>query len=216
MSNQKEPSTADSSTAKSSADETVNITYEQEGWRKATHFVALIMPISYLFLSKAQVLYVLIPASFVFFLFDTARLRSWRIWDSVSHIWGPMVRPKEHDQYTGATWIMIGVVITIRLFSKPVAICAIVFIILGDIASALVGRKLGKHRFGDKSFEGSAAFFLVCLIPAALVPGMEFWVATIGAAIATVTEAVSKKVDDNLSVPLVSGLCMHLITRYLA
>ena len=39
---------------------------------------------------------------------------------------------------TGATWVMIGSLITIALFSKPVAVIALIFMSLGDTAAGII------------------------------------------------------------------------------
>ncbi len=195
--------------------EEANISYDKEGWRKATHLFALIMPIGYFILGKTIALSILIPAAFLIVLFDAARLGGWKLWSWVAWIWGPLIRPHESRKLTGASWIMIATVATVLMFSKPVAVCALAFIIIGDSAGALIGRKWGRHKFrNSKSVEGSTAFFLSCLIPVALVPGVPLWIGAIGAVVGTFTEAFSAKVDDNLSVPLVSGLTMHILIRF--
>lgn len=197
------------------ADSEANITYFNEGLRKATHLFALIIPLGYLVSNQTASLIVLVPLTFLFILFDTARLRGWPFWRYVGCIWGPLIRPQEETKYTGASYIMFAAVVTIIIFPKPVAICALSFIIIGDTAGALVGRKWGRHKFRNKSYEGSLAFFLSSLIPALYLPDIRFWVVAVGAAAATVTEALSSEIDDNLSVPLVSGLVMHLILKAL-
>jgi dolichol kinase len=80
------------------------------------------------------------------------------------------------------------------------------FIAFGDPASSMVGRFLGRHRFGNKSLEGSLAFLIVSLAVAVMAPGLAIPVKVAGAVTATVTEALSFKIDDNISVPVVSGL----------
>jgi dolichol kinase len=140
-------------------------------------------------------------------------MRGWRLWRLAKPIWGRMIRPNESARYTGASHIMFAAVLSVILFPKLVAVCALSFIVIGDTASALVGRRWGKHRFRNKSCEGSAAFFLSSLIPAVIIPEIPIWIGTVGALVATVTEAVSGDIDDNLSVPLVSGLAMHLLIR---
>jgi len=45
-----------------------------------------------------------------------------------------------------------------------------------------------------------------------IVPGIPFWVKIAGAFIATITEAFTVKIDDNLTVPLISGFAMQFIT----
>lgn len=207
---------ADDSDILCCADSEPNITYLNESLRKATHLLALVIPFGYLLTNKSSSLLVLIPLAFLFILFDTARLRGWSIWRLVACIWGPLIRPQEETKYTGASYIMFAAVATIIIFPKPVAICALSFIIIGDTAGALIGRKWGRHKFRNKSYEGSLAFFVSSLIPALYLPEIQFWVIAMGAAVATVTEALSGEIDDNLSVPLVSGLVMHLILRVMS
>jgi len=192
-----------------------NITYQNEGLRKATHLFALVIPIGYSLTNKTASLVVLGIFLLMFLVFDSARLFKWKLWDIVEPIWGRMIRPQESNKLTGASYIMLAAVLTIAFFPKPVAVCALSFIIIGDTAGALIGRRWGKHRYRNKSYEGSLAFFAFSLIPAALVPDIAFHIGAIGAAVAAFTEAVSGQLDDNLSVPLVSGLVMHILIKIL-
>lgn len=194
-------------------DEELDISYFNESLRKATHLFALVIPIGYFLTDRTVSLSILIPIMFLLILLDTARLRGWSLWRLAKPIWGRMIRPNESSRYTGASYIMFATVITVIMFPKLIAICALSFIIVGDTASALIGRKWGKHKFRNKSYEGSFAFLLSSLIPAAIIPEIPLWVGVTGAIIATVTEAMSGRIDDNLSVPLVSGLSMHLLLK---
>ncbi len=194
-----------------------DISYARESLRKATHLIALAIPVVYFLTSKSIVLPVLSVLTFLFILFETARLRGWSLWKLVSSVWGPLIRPQEAERYSGASYILVAAILTIVLFDKPIAVCALAFIIIGDTAAAMVGRKWGRHRFRNKSFEGSAAFLLSSLIPAIVLShSIPLWIGIIGAFTATVTEALSGKLDDNMSVPLISGLVMHLAIRLFA
>ena len=76
-----------------------------------------------------------------------------------------MLRTHElHGRFTGATCVMIASCISILLFSKPVAILALIFMSLGDTAAGLIGQKFGKHKIGEKTWEGFIAGLAVCLI----------------------------------------------------
>jgi dolichol kinase len=102
------------------------------------------------------------------------------------------------------------------LFDKPIAIAAIAFIIVGDTLAALIGRKYGRHRFfNGKSWEGSAACFAGTLVVAVFTPGLGWPVALIGAVVAAVVEALPLGTDDNVTVPILSGLAMTLAARIL-
>jgi len=185
--------------------------------RKATHLGALVIPGGYYFLQldKADMLAIMIPIALLMVLIDISRLRNWTIYRStVSRIMAPMIRNHEHaGDFSGATYILLSVCLTVALYSKPIAIAALAFIIVGDVLAALIGRKFGRHRFGRKSVEGSLACLLGTLAVALLVPEIAMPVGVFGAVVATVTEAASSRIDDNISVPIISGLAMTLLVK---
>lgn len=126
-----------------------------------------------------------------------------------------MIRPKEKEGFTGASYILSTDFLVILLFSKPVAICAIAFIALGDTAAAMVGRQWGYHRFGDKSYEGSFGFFITAVGVALFCnyiygDSLPIIVGVTGATVATLVEALSHSSDDNMTVPLISGIFMQI------
>jgi glycerol-3-phosphate acyltransferase PlsY len=191
-----------------------DISYTRESLRKATHLLAIVIPVTYLFTDRQLVLPVLIAISATMILLETARLRGWKMWALVAWVWEPLIRPNEAGRYTGASYILVAAIITVVLFDKSVAVCALSFVILGDTAGALVGRRWGRVQFRNKTLEGSSAFFVVSLLPAFILSdSIPLWIGAIGAFVATLTEALSSELDDNLSVPLISGLIMHLLVR---
>jgi dolichol kinase len=196
------------------------IPFSQELLRKGTHMGGLCIPAAYHFLSlsKTEALYALIPAALLMIAIDVARLRDRGFWRKIAApLAGRMVRGHEvSGDFTGATYILISICLTIGLYEKYLAIAAICFIIVGDTFAALIGRKLGRHRFGRKSVEGSLGCLLGTVIVALLVPNLPLAVGLTGAVAATVTEALSTNIDDNISVPIVSGLVMTLLTSILA
>ncbi len=197
------------------------ISFARELARKGTHMFALVIPGGYyLFdLNKAGMLAIMIPIACTMILIDISRLRLWKFWTVFAHkLVDPMVRQHEADgDFTGATYILTTVCFTVAMFDKPIAIAALAFIVVGDTFAALVGRKFGRHRFWNgKSLEGSTACLVATLIVAALTPGLAWQVSIVGAVVATVAEALPLGVDDNVTVPIMSGLAMTLLTRVLA
>jgi len=196
------------------------ISFKSELARKATHMTALSIPGSYYILSldKVTMLYIMVPITILMILIDLSRLRNWLFWRGFARkIIQPIIR--EHEiagDFTGATYILLSVCLTVALYSKPVAIAALAFIIVGDTFAALVGRKFGRHKFRNKSFEGSLSCLLGTIIVAIVVaslnlnPPLGLYVALFGAVVATVVEALSFEIDDNVSVPILSGLAMTL------
>lgn len=193
------------------------ISFIQELWRKTTHMGALVIPGGYyiLGLEKSTALAIMIPIALLVVATDISRLKGWWLWKGFfGKLFGRMIRSHEQNgDWTGATYILIASCCTIALYSKPIAIAALAFIIVGDSAAALIGRRYGRHKFGRKSYEGSAACFGATLLVAALAPGISFPVAAVGAAVATLVEAKPLGVDDNISVPVLSGLAMTIFQK---
>lgn len=112
------------------------------------------------------------------------------------------------------TWFLSGIFISIAVFSKSIAVCVLLFSIFGDAISAIVGTKYGTIKLiGKRSVQGSLAHLAICvLIGVALITVVEvpFLLILIGAVVATVAEFAPIPVDDNLAVPLITGIVMEL------
>jgi dolichol kinase len=139
----------------------------------------------------------------------------------LNHIQGIM-RAHEHKKLFGSTWYLIGCFWTLVLFPPIIAITAILFLNVGDLAAALVGMSYGETKlliisniFGGpptkKSLEGSLACFVTCMVVGmgvffGGVPMFEY-IVFMGALGATLGELIPG-IDDNVTIPLVSGTAM--------
>jgi dolichol kinase len=207
----------------------LEISLYNEFKRKAIHLVALSVPIGYFLLPKFPSLLILTPCALGAIAIDVIRLKKLPLHGLLNQLIGPILREHESNDFAGASYILSASVFTILLFEKSVAVAAISFIILGDIAAALIGRRFGKTKIlwnvgnsqGNwnkiKSLEGSLSCFLFCILVALLVshlplvPHLPLWVGGIGALVATLVEAAPLPINDNFSVPLISGLVMHTL-----
>ena len=195
----------------------VQISFPAELVRKGIHLFALVIPVGYYLVSFPTAIFWVATAAVVSILIDIARFRRWALWSWVAAILTPIIREHEiSGGFTGASYILTTSTITIMLFPKTIAIAALVFIIVGDTAAALIGRKYGRVRYlGGKSLEGSAACFISSFLASLLVPGLPVMAGLIGAFTATVVEACSGSLDDNLTVPLAAGLAMLGVMYYM-
>ncbi len=189
----------------------------QELLRKLVHMGSLLIPASYylLDLSKGQMLAIMIPAWLVVTMVDLARLGDWRIWRSIFRpIFGGMIRRHESTgDFTGAFYILLSTCAMVAFFDKPIAVAALAFIIVGDTFAAIIGRTLGGFKIGRKSVEGSLGCLAGTLLVAWFTPDLPLSVGVLGAVTATVVEALSFDIDDNISVPIVSGLVMTIVLK---
>lgn len=180
--------------------------------RKSIHLLGLVVPILYFFTSRdliiigvgalltlalaAELLKGVVPGVRVIFL----------------RIFSPILRSQEQKGgLTGSTYFLIGSFLCILFFDKTLAIVCLCFLTLGDLCAALIGKQWGRIKlFSRKSLEGSLACFVVCTA-AALLIGLHPVVAIAGALVATLIELLPIGVDDNVTIPLISGLAMHLL-----
>ena len=201
----------------------MEISFYNEFRRKAIHLFALSIPIGYSLLPKTPSLLILAPFVLGAIGIDIIRLKRLPLHGMLNRLLGSILREHESRDFAGSSYILSASFLTILLFEKAAAVAAISFIILGDIAAAMIGRKFGKtkirfslartdsNRNNQKSLQGSLSCLIACLAVAAVVPYLPLWVGLVGALAATVAEGINLPIDDNFSVPLVSGLIMHIL-----
>jgi len=116
-----------------------------------------------------------------------------------------LYRENERNGFSGSIYLVLGIVIAFSAFEFNIAITAILMMIFGDAASAIIGR-LGNHKIDHLriSWEGIIAEFIFDVavgfiflnnVPAILIMAFS----------ATIVEVLLKPVDDNLAVPVVAG-----------
>lgn len=121
----------------------------------------------------------------------------------------------------GTIFFFAGVLLTISLFPRDIAMASIMILTFGDSVSHLAGIYLGRTRssLGDrkKLLEGTIAGIFTGFLAANLfVAWHEAFLASVGAMIAEVVELDLNKqpVDDNIIVPLAAGAIITLIRIY--
>ncbi|MGO9386964.1 MAG: diacylglycerol/polyprenol kinase family protein [Methanobacterium sp.] len=122
-------------------------------------------------------------------------------------------RSKRRDDERGFAYFFIGIILTLIFFHSNinVANAAILLLVFGDSASNLVGRNFGKIKLPlqeKKTLEGTLAFVVVGFLFA--LTQVTFYPAILGALSGAIIEAYSP-IDDNIPIPLLSGLIMSLI-----
>ena len=190
--------------------------FEAEKTRKGFHLFGLIIPLGYLLHPNPAQARALLVAGMIFGVtIDVWRLAEPRLRSFAHSLLGALMRPEEKSDLLGSTCLLIASVLTVFVFSKPVAVAALCLLVGGDTAAALVGKRFGRIRiFGRKTLEGTLAFvgaglalnFAVSLLAPELTPLMVITGAVVGALV----EAVPFPIDDNFAIPIVSGVAMTL------
>jgi len=134
------------------------------------------------------------------------------------------MKEEEGWRFSGATYFIASSLIVIFYLPKNIAVSVLFFLSLGDPMATFVGSRIGEERlfWGDKSIEGSLAFFAVAFGIGVLFLG--FMKGLFGAIIATLVEtmpthlllgSLSHWLDDNLTVPLITGFLIHLLFSFI-
>ena len=193
------------------------ISFTSELIRKCIHLASLTIPIVYFYVHREAALLFLVPATLFSIGIDVGRHYIPAIHRIVEQLLGRILRPHERwaGLLSGATYVLISALICVAVFPKLITMTAFSILIVSDSASAIFGRKFGKHRFIDKSLEGTMAFivsaWLVILIAPKAGPVLiEYFIGAFAAVVGGVAEAasVTLHLDDNFSVPVSVGLMM--------
>jgi dolichol kinase len=142
-----------------------------------------------------------------------------------------LLRPHEKEQVGAYIYYQIAALISVIFFEKTIAIAAILMLALGDTASGLSGALLnmGNVRYSRKKFMVKplpivSVMFVVCvligliMVRLPLVHDMRyipFSAYVAGGLGATLADAVplriqGKPIDDNLLIPILSGIFMTI------
>ncbi|MEM7645270.1 MAG: hypothetical protein AAF203_00040 [Pseudomonadota bacterium] len=157
-------------------------------------------------------------------LLDFFRHRHPKVNKMVMKVLGPVLREHESRQMAGSSFTVMGVGLAYLIFPLPVSQLAVLFLALGDPVASFFGLLVGKKKlWRGKSLEGSLAALVFCSLAAFLFfQTMGLWVSDdplsrIGLSTACGTTAAIaemmpiSQLDDNLTLPLVSGGLMWIL-----
>jgi dolichol kinase len=185
--------------------------FRHEAWRKAVHLSTVVLPVWVYWAPWPWTWRGPLLAFLGVLAVDVARLS----WPEVGKRFDARVGPYLRDHEASglvSVHALTGTATLLALLAPPgIAASALLYLVVGDAAAALVGRRFGRRRLGRKSLEGSLACLVVCLgVGVVLLPGHR--VAIVGGALAaTVAEALPWPVDDNWSVPLIGAAVLALL-----
>jgi len=135
-----------------------------------------------------------------------------------------ILRRQEHNSLPGAFFVLLGSFLTVLLYPLPVATLGTLYLGFGDPMASLVGVSYGKeYRFASgKSLPGFAAMAVTC----AVVTGLFLaWFATlplqvtllwclVGGVSAAAVESSALPIDDNFSIPVLSGAVLFAFQSF--
>jgi len=180
--------------------------------RKIFHALAgSVVPTLYWFelIPRDMTITLTVAGAALFIGFDGARL-AWRPLNRLLvKIYRPLMKSRESHVLTGASWYCFSLAASLLLLSPLVATLALYFTAFGDPAASIIGRRYGSiPLINGRTLQGSLTFFALC---AAIAIGgfhLPLLPALMGALAAALGELVADRLDDNLTVPALSGLAL--------
>lgn len=201
------------------------ISFEQELLRKGIHLISLSIPISYFFFNKDFLLFVLGPLALASLVIDFLSKENPVVSQLLKRFFGKMLRSHETQKgliFNGATWVLISAFLSILIFPKLIAVTSLSILVVSDISSAIIGRKFGKTKFFNKSFEGTLAFIISAIVMTFIIgflfsaPYSYFIAGIVASIVGAFVEVYSGicKIDDNFSIPFSVGITLWLLGLY--
>ena len=190
--------------------------------RKGIHLIGLLIPICYYFFreeDKMIAVIILLSLTVIYFSLELLRLTNKKAERYFLTHFSSFLRTHEKQKITGTGYYMFSALLSVAFLEKELAIVCLSFLILGDMFAAIIGKKFGRTKIiANKSLEGSLACFAACLIIGLFVAWLfpthlTLQIIAIGALTATIVELFSLGIDDNLTIPLISGLVMQILIR---
>jgi len=196
------------------------ISYQNEIYRKLIHLSSLWIPITVYQLEHIQTIILFAFLLIIIMIFEYVRCNSCLIGRAVNGIFSPILRQNEREkrQYTGAVYVVLAALLCSIFFTKTITVTALCIMLVCDTAASLIGRKWGKTYLFGKSFEGFLAFIISGIIVIIILRQInaDFPVMAVGIIVIIIAGCVelfsSKiKIDDNLSVTMVSAVMLWIL-----
>lgn len=157
------------------------------------------------------------------FVMDITRARYPFINHLVIKFMGPLMRRSEKDGMSGFPFYALGVALALFFYSRNIAILSVMFLVFSDPLSSFFGVLYGKDKImPNKSLQGAVAGFFTCYLITlfytmnhATLGNHILVFAVVAGLIGALSELVSAfNVDDNLTIPVLSGLGMTVLNHF--
>ena len=153
-------------------------------------------------------------------LIETARLRIPSVNDKVMKYWGPFMRTSEISRFSGIPSYLAACILAIAIFPKPVALLSILYLACGDPIASVFGILYGNRSIRlaqGKSLIGTLAGVVVCALVTfvylkslGLPDQLVAMMCLIGGVAGGTAELMPFELDDNFTIPVISGFVLWL------
>ena len=171
-----------------------------------------LIPIAYLCIipKKEHIFIVCVSMSIGFLIADLLRMYWKTAGKYFFKIFSVLLREDElKNNLTGATYLFIGMTMAVFLFPKTIAVAVMLFLTVADPFAAVFGKMVPIRKIFNKSIGGFLAFLFCAVLIVTVVFGFTYS-GLIVALVAALVEMIPIHINDNLTIPVVSGYLLIL------
>lgn len=188
--------------------------------RKIIHITILVVLAAYFFiqnklidlgytaiLAKQVALLFLVALLIIFLILEYLRLElGWKM-----PFFSQFIRPKEQNRMYGVIYFLSATIISLAVFDYKIALAALLMTTFGDMVAALVGKRYGTTLiYRNKTWAGFFGEIITNLIVGFIILDSIYVILGM-ALVATIVETLVDELDDNLLIPIFSGLAGQII-----
>lgn len=191
-------------------------------WHITTGLVAL--SLYYVFeLPVKDLRWLALVVALIAFAIDFIRIKMPDFNKSVLKVLAPVMRESEENSFSGFPFYALGIAASLFFYREDIAVLSVIFLVFSDPIASIVGISYGKDKIlPNKSLQGTMAAFVTCAVVTFLfvynlnLDGFNIIAFTICAAIiGSISELFSAfNIDDNLTIPIISGGGISLLNLY--
>ncbi len=191
------------------------LSWKHEITRKLVHVSSAMIPlvIAVTPLPVGYVVFIILTGTLLYTVAEIMRLYG-IAFPVIFNITEASIRGSEKKRFLYApVALLLGAAISLLIFPLAIASAVILIVAFADTAATLIGKAFGRHKIPysvNKSIEGSCGALIVGVLCACIF--LPFIPALVAGITACLIESLplNNIVDDNLSVPLGTGLILHL------
>jgi diacylglycerol kinase (CTP) len=158
------------------------------------------------------------------FTVEFARFNNKKLNAIVCRMMGPFIRKSEINSFSGFPFYALGCGLSMLLFQEKIAVLSIFFLVYADPFASLFGVLYGRDKLlPNKSLQGVAAAFCICYLIALFYLdrfyglSMDVVLFSLFAGVAGALSELASVlgIDDNLTIPVVSGIGLTIINLFI-
>ncbi|TET57668.1 hypothetical protein E3J51_02605 [Candidatus Bathyarchaeota archaeon] len=183
-----------------------------ESIREIIHSIGFLAAFASVYMGVVEIASLLLLMAVIYAASEFVRIQ-WKSIPLISYVTlNASTSSERHEFVATPIFLALGVVLSLLLFPVPVNYASIAIVTLGDSAASIFGRLFGNTLIPfnkGKSLEGSLGGFIFAFLGAACF--LNPIQALIGAAAGMLVELLPLPINDNLSIPLVTGVLLTLL-----